>query len=178
MLPPRAISRWRTDADDTRYDAPAIAGAEMMLRAAGQRKRAREYRVQAAEHRAQAARDRDSAASDREQGARDRLQALADREALARALAIAEVDPLTGARARAVGLTELDHEIDRSRRTGGALVIVYVDVVGLKRRNDSAGHDAGDRLLKHVVALITQHLRPYDLVVRLGGDEFCARCPT
>ena len=54
-------------------------------------------------------------------------------------------------------------------------MIVYVDVVGLKRRNDSAGHDAGDRLLKRVVALITQHLRPYDLIVRLAGDEFlCA----
>ena len=54
-------------------------------------------------------------------------------------------------------------------------MIVYVDVVGLKRRNDGAGHDARDRLLKRVVALITEHLRPYDLVVRLGGDDFlCA----
>ena len=171
----RDLAMAQRDADDTRDDALAVAGAEIMLRAAEQRKRAREYRVQAAEHRARAARDREAAASDREQGARDRLQALADREALARALAITEVDPLTGARARAAGLTELEHEIDRSRRTGSTLVIVYVDVVGLKRRNDSAGHDAGDRLLKYVVALITQHLRPYDLVVRLGGDEFlCA----
>jgi diguanylate cyclase (GGDEF)-like protein len=171
----RDLAMAQRDADDTRDDALAAAGAEMMLRAAEQRNRARNYRAQAAEHRAQAARDREAAASDREQGARDRLQALADREALARALAITEVDPLTGARARAAGLTELEHEIDRSRRTGSTLVIVYVDVVGLKRRNDSAGHDAGDRLLKHVVALITEHLRPYDLVVRLGGDEFlCA----
>ena len=37
------------------------------------------------------------------------------------------------------------------------------------------GHAAGDRLLVHSVALIKQHLRPYDLVIRLGGDEFlCA----
>ena len=54
-------------------------------------------------------------------------------------------------------------------------MIVYVDAVGLKRLNDSEGHEAGDRLLKRVVALITKHLRPYDLIVRLAGDEFlCA----
>ena len=105
----------------------------------------------------------------------DRLQALADREALARALAITEIDPLTGARARAAGLADLDRELDRSRRTGSILVIVYVDVVGLKKLNDSEGHEVGDQLLKRVVALITAHLRPYDLVVRLAGDEFlCA----
>ena len=52
---------------------------------------------------------------------------------------------------------------------------MYIDVVGLKRRNDSEGHDAGDRLLKRVVAVIGEHLRPYDLIIRLGGDEFlCA----
>jgi diguanylate cyclase (GGDEF)-like protein len=103
------------------------------------------------------------------------MQALADREALARALAITAIDPLTGARARAPGLTDLDHELDRSRRTGSTLVIVYVDVVGLKRLNDSEGHDAGDRLLRRVVAVIGEHLRPYDLIVRLAGDEFlCA----
>ena len=142
------------------------------MRAGDQRKRGREYRVQAAEHRAQ---DREAAASDREQGARDRVQALADREALARALAITESDPLTGARTRAAGLADLDRELDRSRRTGATLVIAYVDVVGLKRVNDSEGHDAGDRLLKHAVAVIGEHLRPYDLIVRLAGDEFlCA----
>ena len=49
------------------------------------------------------------------------------------------------------------------------------NVVGLKHVNDSEGHDAGDRLLKRVVATISEHLRPYDFIVRLGGDEFlCA----
>lgn len=158
------------------HDVPrAVTGAEIVMRAAAQRKRATEHRAQAAEHREQAACDREAAAADREQGARDRLQALADREALARALAITEIDPLTGARTRAAGLTDLGHELDRSRRTGGTLVVAYVDVVGLKRLNDSEGHDAGDRLLRRVVALITEHLRSYDLIVRLAGDEFlCA----
>ncbi len=51
-------------------------------------------------------------------------------------------------------------------------MIVYVDAVGLKWLNDSEGHEVGDRLLKRIVVLITEHLRPYDLIVRLAGDEF------
>jgi diguanylate cyclase (GGDEF)-like protein len=48
------------------------------------------------------------------------------------------------------------------------------DVVGLKG-NDSKGHAVGDELLKRVVTLIASQLRSYDLIIRLGGDEFlCA----
>jgi diguanylate cyclase (GGDEF)-like protein len=163
------------DADYSCDDGRAMTGAEIVMRAAEQRRRAVEYRLQAAEYRAQAARDRQAAAADRVRGARDRLRALADREALARALALTEIDPLTGARVRAAGLADLGREIDRSRRSGSTLVVVYVDLVGLKRLNDSEGHDAGDRLLQRLVVLISEHLRPYDLIARLGGDEFlCA----
>lgn len=150
-------------------------GAEVMVRATAHRRRAAEHRLQAAEHRALAARDRESAAEDRQQAAGERLQALADREQLARELVIAETDALTGARTRAAGLIDLDHELDRCRRTSGLLVVAYIDVVGLKTINDSHGHGAGDELLRRVVALVRGHLRPYDLIIRLGGDEFlCA----
>jgi hypothetical protein len=84
------------DAELERDDALAVPGPEIVVRAGQQRKRARDFRAQAAEQRAQAARDRLAAATDREQAARDRIQALADREALVRALAITEIDPLTG----------------------------------------------------------------------------------
>ena len=99
-------------------------------------------------------------------------QALADREALASALAVSETDPLTGSRTRAAGLRALDHEVDRCVRTDTTLVLVYVDVVGLKRVNDDQGHEAGDELLKRAVAGIGEHLRSYDLIIRHGGDEF------
>ena len=122
-----------------------------------------------------AADDRHAAAEDREQAARERLHALVDREILADELAVTAIDPLTGARTRAAGLADLDREIDRCRRTGEPLVVTYVDVVGLKAVNDTLGHRAGDDLLKHAVRSIQQHLRPYDLVIRVGGDEFlCA----
>jgi len=82
---------------------------------------------------------------------------------------------LTGVRTRAAGLRNLDNELDRCRRSNEQLVVCYIDVVGLKALNDSRGHGAGDELLKRVVTLIKAHLRSYDLVIRLGGDEFlCA----
>jgi diguanylate cyclase (GGDEF)-like protein len=171
----RDLAMTHRDAEYERDGAHAVTGAEIVMRATEQRKRALDDRVKAAEHRAQAASDRASATADREQGARDREQALADREALARALALSETDPLTGARTRAAGLVDLDHELDRCRRTNTTLVLVYIDVVGLKRLNDSEGHAAGDRLLKRVIARIGEQLRAYDLIIRHGGDEFlCA----
>jgi diguanylate cyclase (GGDEF)-like protein len=153
----------------------ALTGADGVVRAAEQRRRDEQLCALAAEQDALATQDRQAAAQDREQGARERKHALADREALARQLSITETDPLTGARARAAGLTDLDHELDRCRRTASPLVVAYIDVVGLKIVNDTQGHGAGDELLKQVVALLKAHLRSYDLTMRLAGDEFlCA----
>lgn len=158
----------RDEAYENQLSARAATGAHIVLRAA-------EHRADAATDRARAAEDRRAAQLDRQHAARDRRQALADREELARQLAIAETDALTGVRTRAAGLIDLDHELDRCRRNGGVLVVAYIDVVGLKAVNDSEGHAEGDALLQRVVALIQAHLRSYDLILRLGGDEFlCA----
>jgi diguanylate cyclase (GGDEF)-like protein len=165
------------DGHDPDRDGRPMTGAEIIIRAAEQRRRAGMQRARAAEQRRLAGEDRLAAARDREQGAQDRLQARADREALARQLAIAETDAVTGARTRAAGLVELDRELARCRRTASAMVVAYVDVVGLKAINDSAGHQAGDDLLKRAVAAIKAHLRAYDIVIRLGGDEFLCAMP-
>jgi diguanylate cyclase (GGDEF)-like protein len=129
-------------------------------------------RATAAEGRARAAADRKQAARDRAQAARDRAQAAQDRVELAHQLAVAETDELTGARARAAGLAELEHEVDRAHRTTDELVVGYIDVVGLKSVNDADGHAAGDELLRRAVHAIRSHVRTYDMIVRLGGDEF------
>jgi diguanylate cyclase (GGDEF)-like protein len=153
----------------------AMTAREIVLRAAENRKTAALARAAAADARTRAAADREQAARDREQAARDRAEAQGDREALLAQLAIAETDSLTGARTRAAGLADLDRELDRARRTSGQLVVAYIDVVGLKATNDARGHAAGDALLQHAVGAIRGHLRSYDLVIRLGGDEFlCA----
>ena len=48
----------------------------------------------------------------------------------------------------------------------------------LKAVNDRDGHLAGDKLLQDVVAGLKRQMRPYDLVVRVGGDEFVCVLPT
>lgn len=131
----------------------------------------REVREHSSDQRTLTAKDRQAAAADREQSARERLRALVDREALSREVAIVETDRLTGARTRATGLTNLDQEVDRCRRSSGRVVVVFVSVEGLKPVNDAEGQHAGDELLKGLVGLIEKDLRSYDLIIRLGGDE-------
>jgi diguanylate cyclase (GGDEF)-like protein len=121
---------------------------------------------------ARAGADRGHAAADRKRAGRDRAQARADREALTQQLLIAETDALTGVRARGAGLADLEEEIDRAGRVHGHLVAAYIDVVGLKTVNDQHGHASGDALLQRAVTAIKQQLRSYDLVIRVGGDEF------
>jgi diguanylate cyclase (GGDEF)-like protein len=100
-----------------------------------------------------------------------RLRALADR--CARLAGQATVDELTGALRRGAGLAALQREMDRSRRfRGKGLVVVFIDVDGLKAVNDRDGHAAGDERLRATVAAMRDRLRSYDLVIRYGGDEF------
>jgi diguanylate cyclase (GGDEF)-like protein len=160
------------DRELTTGEGSAGKQAEIMLSVAEDRCSAAVDRVAAAEGRARAAADRAQAARDRELATRTVLQAQADRDQLVRQLAIAETDGLTGTRARATGLEHIASEIDRARRTMAPLVVAYVDVVGLKAVNDSQGHAAGDALLQRAVDGIRGHLRSYDLIVRIGGDEF------
>jgi diguanylate cyclase (GGDEF)-like protein len=146
-------------------DGQPLSGEAFVVRAARDRERAAADRASAAAQRAAAARDREHAAHDRELAAADRAHAAA-------ALASAGVDDLTGALRRGVGLTSLEREVARAHRTGEGLVVAFVDIDDLKRLNDTRGHQAGDELLRRTGELIKTHLRPYDLTVRVGGDEF------
>lgn len=142
-------------------------------RARDQRAEARD--VAAFSDRAAAVRDRRGAATDRLNAAVDREAAAADRVISARERAISSIDELTGAHRRDAGTLELEREIARAKRTNQSLVIAFIDVDGLKARNDVLGHAAGDQLLRSTVNGLRKHLRSYDLIVRFGGDEFvCA----
>lgn len=115
--------------------------------------------------------DSDQTSSDKDQLAADRDQA-ADREALADQLAVVETDSLTGARTRAAGLTDLDHELDRCREMGGLLVVAAPTV------SRTEGDAASDEMLQRAGALIKEHLRSFDLIIRLGGDGFVCAMPS
>ncbi len=134
--------------------------------------RVTQERLSAARSRARAATHREAAAEDRAHAARDRELAALDRAAYATELAAAEVDEVTGALRRRVGLAALRREIDRTRRSGEPLTVVFIDVDGLKQVNDERGHTAGDELLKAVVDCVSEEFRSYDLMIRVGGDEF------
>lgn len=62
----------------------------------------------------------------------------------------------------------------RSERNGHSLVLLYLDLDGFKRVNDTLGHDAGDRVLRWVSEQMQACLRSYDILGRMGGDEFTA----
>jgi diguanylate cyclase (GGDEF)-like protein len=86
-------------------------------------------------------------------------------------------DELTGALNRQAGFAALGRELDRCRRAGERFVLGYLDVDGLKEVNGSQGPRSGDELLRKVTAALRATLRSYDVIMRLGGDEFLFSLP-
>lgn len=62
--------------------------------------------------------------------------------------------------------------LEGARRSGRPVLVLYVDVDGLKRINDQYGHPAGDRLLLEAAEVIRSSFREVDVTARIGGDEF------
>lgn len=116
--------------------------------------------------------DRVASGNDRADAANDRQEALADRMAAARDRRQASLDGLTGVYNREAGMLQLGRDMARASRTGQQMVIAFLDVDRLKAINDQHGHAAGDRALTTVADTLTATLRPYDLIIRYGGDEF------
>jgi diguanylate cyclase (GGDEF)-like protein/PAS domain S-box-containing protein len=86
----------------------------------------------------------------------------------------AVTDPLTGLLNRRGFYQTVENLLLRSDRTDSAWVLLYLDLDGFKRVNDSLGHDAGDRVLRWVSEQLKACLRPFDILARIGGDEFTA----
>jgi diguanylate cyclase (GGDEF)-like protein len=82
-------------------------------------------------------------------------------------------DPLTELWNRHVFESRLIEELCRARyRAGCSLSVVVVDILGMTAMNEIHGRDAGDRCLKGVACLLREAVRDYDVVARLGGDQF------
>jgi diguanylate cyclase (GGDEF)-like protein/PAS domain S-box-containing protein len=81
-------------------------------------------------------------------------------------------DGLTGLANRTLIRDRLQHALARSRRGGGMVAVIYLDLDDFKEVNDRLGHAAGDQLLQAVSARLQPLLRPGDTFGRLGGDEF------
>lgn len=50
--------------------------------------------------------------------------------------------------------------------------VLMFDIDHFKEVNDSFGHDAGDKVLKHIVRMVSSEIRGYDYLIRWGGEEF------
>jgi diguanylate cyclase (GGDEF)-like protein len=82
-------------------------------------------------------------------------------------------DPLTGlGNRRAFDKRLMDEADNLSGETSIAMVIIDIDQ--FKSVNDRFGHACGDAVLCRVGDIVRSVLRPDDLALRLGGDEFCA----
>lgn len=100
-------------------------------------------------------------------------ETIARLEAKVRTLdALAHQDSLLAVPNRRGFLRELESAIARVGRYGESAAMLFVDIDGLKRINDSFGHKAGDDALIHVSTALTAGVRKSDCVGRLGGDEF------
>jgi diguanylate cyclase (GGDEF)-like protein len=86
--------------------------------------------------------------------------------------ALAFSDGLTGLANRALFTDRLEQGLRRTARRGGEVAVVFLDLDGFKNVNDSLGHQAGDRLICEVAAILRGAVRTEDTLARLGGDEF------
>ncbi len=83
-------------------------------------------------------------------------------------------DELTGLYNRRGFLAFCKQHLNSLHRTNQGGVIVYADLDGLKKINDSFGHQEGDRALIKTAELLKETFRSADVLGRLGGDEFTA----
>jgi two-component system cell cycle response regulator len=92
-------------------------------------------------------------------------------------LALALVDPLTGAFNRRYLDAHMPRIIERTISGNKPLSILMIDIDHFKDINDRFLHANGDIVLRETVDRITNSLRPTDLIVRMGGEEFAVIMP-
>lgn len=100
------------------------------------------------------------------------MRRLYDREC-----ALSRTDFLTGLPNRLAFYDVVGWELERQRRYGGPLSVIYLDCDNFKQINDALGHMVGDELLKTVAREIARNVRSTDLPARLGGDEYAVLLP-
>lgn len=81
-------------------------------------------------------------------------------------------DALTGLLNRRYVLQHLPKALLRADRGGHHVALLFLDLNGFKKVNDTYGHEAGDQLLQQVGVRLQGAVRGTDTVARLAGDEF------
>jgi diguanylate cyclase (GGDEF)-like protein len=111
--------------------------------------------------------------------------AVADQVALAvqnarlheKTVALSMTDALTGVPNRRFLFTQLEAELHRAERYDQPLSMLMIDIDHFKLLNDTAGHQAGDAILRLVSQLLKNNVRKVDTLARYGGEEFVVLLP-
>ncbi|GIN61939.1 hypothetical protein J27TS8_19320 [Robertmurraya siralis] len=85
---------------------------------------------------------------------------------------LAFFDELTDLANRTLLERHLKKALSRSKRLSQPLGVMFIDLDGFKKVNDTMGHETGDLLLREVAVRLKTSVRYEDLIARLGGDEF------
>ena len=88
----------------------------------------------------------------------------------------AERDHLTGL-ANKMYFDKFLDAFPETAKQGANHVLCFMDIDNFKPVNDTAGHSAGDELLKQLADIFRKHVRSSDLLARTGGDEFAILFP-
>ena len=87
-------------------------------------------------------------------------------------------DPLTGLFNVRHFRKSLEHELERTRRTGMTTALIMVDLDHFKNINDTWGHESGNQVLQAVAQLLQDQTRKLDICCRYGGEEFAVILPS
>jgi diguanylate cyclase (GGDEF)-like protein len=86
-------------------------------------------------------------------------------------------ESLTGCFNRRAFYELFPREVERARRLGQGVALVFLDLDHFKRVNDRYGHETGDRVLQQLAARLLGIIRETDLLFRWGGEEFVILLP-
>ena len=89
----------------------------------------------------------------------------------------AVLDPLTGLLNRKALGARFEEIVQQAALTGAPICLIAGDLDHFKRVNDEHGHDRGDAVLKDAAYVLRKHLRSFELIYRLGGEEFLIVLP-
>jgi diguanylate cyclase (GGDEF)-like protein len=90
---------------------------------------------------------------------------------------LSDHDNLTGLPNRRYLGEGFDEMLRQVRRFNGRIAVLFVDLDGFKKVNDTHGHEIGDRLMIEVADRLRRAVADRDVIVRYGGDEFVVLCP-
>lgn len=103
------------------------------------------------------------------------IQDITDRKLLEEELIRqARIDTLTGLNNRRAFYTLVEKELQRGERYNDPMVMLMIDIDHFKKINDTYGHGIGDKVLIQIAEVCKRELRSFDIVGRMGGEEFGA----